>query len=942
MNLSAIRSLFVPSRPVEPADADDAAPDTSLKDSEGRTRGDTARDEGRPAEAVEGYEAHLALHPLDFAIWVQLGHMLKDADRPLEADEAYGRAIALRPDDADLLLHAASLKRRLGARREAMELFRRRAGTGLCGDAIAEMTAPDMVRHLTLADERRIAAHVSRVVSARLDGLVLVKASGVAPEPDGHFRLLDDRARLKFEPRIDPAVGLAGLCIELETMSTDKPVSGRLFLNYGDGFDDADFIPIGTGPGEAGLALTVPIAGPRRLKAIRWELDDKPNAVKITRIALQPGTDIDGALKEAVAALPDCVDLAADMAKVRTLVADPDISSADAARATLFLTGHLRAHNRAYEAWRRRWIDPRPGDYDRIRQMTEAMKVKPTFSFVIPVYNTPIPLLIECLNSILAQTYPHFEVCLADDRSPDPRVLETLDAYARRDSRIRVIRRPSNGHISAASNSALAAATGDFVVLMDHDDVIPDYALFCVAHAINQNPKAQILFSDEDKITVSGERFSPYFKGDFDPWLLFGHNMVSHLGVYRRDLLEKIGGFRLGLEGSQDYDLVLRAWEEAGDDAVVHVPHVLYHWRAIPGSTAVSADQKSYAIVAARTAITSHFVRTGAPFVSGIGFADGTTAMKRTRNLDTAVSIIIPTRDGLEDLRACVDSILAQEHRATEILIVDNGSEQAETLEYLADLERDAVARVIRDPRPFNFSALNNAAAAVATGEVLCFLNNDTEVMTKDWLDRARALLSMPKVGVVGARLLYPDGALQHFGVYTGTAEHGVASHAHHGLAPGGAGYFSKARLTQQFSAVTAACLFIRREVFDQVGGFDPELVVAYNDVDLCLKVRKAGWQVVADADLVLVHKESRTRGTDTDGEKAARLDREAALMRDRWGETLARDPFYSPNHSLDGQFGFAHPPRVPMPWREETSAASEQVKRQGGRLRGTIAASAA
>jgi GT2 family glycosyltransferase/SAM-dependent methyltransferase len=919
LNFSAIRSLFArlePAVEAEPVPERASVLDTSLRESEGRTLGDTARDAGRPSEAIVGYEAHLLEYPTDFAIWVQLGHMLKDTDRPLEADEAYGRALALRPDDTDVLLHAGSLKRRLGYRREAMELFRRRADTGFCADVVAEMTASDMTLHLTLADERRIAAHVSRAVASRLEGLTLIKASGIAPQADGAFRLTDASPRLKFEPQAGVAGSLAGLRIEIEILDPDKPLSGRLLLNYGEGFNDADFIPVETPAGSASLALTIPVVGPRHLKAVRWEIDDKQRQIRIVRLALLENVDAEAAVLEAAQAW-SALGVQDGLSDIRRYLDDPEIPAADAAKATVRLTSHLRAHNRDYEAWRRRWIEPRPGDDERIRAMTDAMAIKPTFSIVIPVYDTPIPLLVECLNSILDQTYPHFEVCLADDRSPNPKVLETLDAYARRDSRIKVIRRTSNGHISAASNSALAAATGDFVVLMDHDDLIPDYALFCVAHAINQNPKAQILFSDEDKITVAGERFQPYFKGDFDPWLLFGHNMVSHMGVYRRDLLEKIGGFRLGLEGSQDYDLVLRAWEEAGDDAVVHIPHVLYHWRAIPGSTAVSADQKSYAIVAARTAITSHFTRTGGPFVSGVGFAAGNTALKRTRNFDTAVSIIIPTRDGLDDLKACIDSILSFDHRATEILIVDNGSERSETLDYLAGLERDGVARVIRDPRPFNFSSLNNAAAAAATGEVLCFLNNDTEVVTKDWLDRARALLAMPKVGVVGARLLYPDGALQHFGVYTGTAEHGVASHAHHGLAPNAAGYFSKARLTQQFSAVTAACLFIRRDLFEDVGGFDPELVVAYNDVDLCLKVRKAGLQVVADADLVLIHKESRTRGSDADGEKAARLDREAALMRDRWGETLARDPFYSPNHSLDGQFGYAHPPRVPMPWRD-------------------------
>ena len=834
---SVIRRLIDALEPPVPATPVEAvAIDLSLRESEARTRGDAARDAGDFATAAEGYRDHLNDHPDDVAIWVQLGHMLKDTERLLEADHAYGRALALTPDDTDLLQHAGSLKRRLGQRKEAARLFHRCARRRLTPELIAEMTAPDMAKRLTDGDERAIAAHLSRTVSPLLGNLTLMGSTGVVPHDGGRLRLFGDDPWMKFDlGSVDADATLGALRIVFEPLDPARPVSGQVFLNYGDGSDPNDGISVSGHPGAGRTEVLVPIAAPRSVRTVRWDPDDKANDIRLHSVAFEPRMDPEAAIAATLAGLPVDIDYSREVAAVRRALAQSELTADEGRRVTRFLSSHLRGLNGEYEAWRRRWIEPRSQDYDRIRDLTEAMASKPTFSFVIPVYDTPIPLLIECLNSILAQTYPHFEVCLADDRSPDPRVLETLDDFARRDPRVKVIRRANNGHISAASNSALAAATGEFVVLMDHDDLIPDYALFVVAHAINQNPRAQILFSDEDKVTLSGERFQPYFKGDFDPWLLFGHNMVSHLGVYRRDLLEAIGGFRLGLEGSQDYDLVLRAWERAGDEAVVHIPHVLYHWRAIPGSTAVSADQKSYAIVAARAAITSHFTRIDAPFISVDGHAAGNTAVKRTRNLDTTVSIIIPTRDGLEDLKACIQSIDHSDHRAAELIIVDNGSEDSATLAYLSELETGGRAKVIRDPRPFNFSGLNNVAAAQATGDILCFLNNDTEVVTPDWLDRARALLSMPKVGVVGARLLYPDGALQHFGVYVGTAQHGVASHAHHGLAKGGAGYFSKARLTQQFSAVTAACLFIRREVFDQIGGFDPELRVAYKDVDLCL-----------------------------------------------------------------------------------------------------------
>lgn len=910
MKNSVIRSLiqaFQPPTELPP-------PDTSLQESPGRTRGDAARDAGDPAGAVEGYQAHLDLHPNDFAIWVQLGHMLKDTGHPLEADEAYGRALVLRPDDADLLLHCGSLRLALGRPKAAVKLLRRCAERKPSGDVLAQMSLPELASHLTDGDRRMIAAAVSRSLSSHMTGLTLQSCSGLVPFGGGRFRFSDDDPQLTLRlDRLADDVRLAGLKIVMR--SEGSPVRGRLYMDFGGGIDTTENLWLAGKAGSSIVDIVVPLAEPGLIRTVRWDPDDKANEVTIESLSLVP-LDFETALATVTANLPVDADLGPDADAARTALAQPRMTAVDAQRTMRLLTSHLRGQDNGYAIWRRRWVEPRAEDYPRIRALTEALAVKPTFSFVIPVYNPPIQLLKECIDSLLAQTYPHLEICLADDRSPDPRVLETLERYARRDPRIKIAARAANGHISAASNSAIALATGEFVVLVDHDDVIPDYALFVVADYINRHPHAQVLFSDEDKITVSGDRFEPYFKGTFDPWLMFGHNMVSHLGVYRRDLLDKVGGFRLGLEGSQDYDLLLRCWEEVGDDAIVHIPHVLYHWRVTPGSTSISADQKSYAITAAQNAINGHFSRTGTPLLSVDGFAPGTSAIRRTRNDEALVSIIIPTRDGLEDLSACIASILRHDHRATEILIVDNGSEQPETLAYLEDLDRRGVARILRHPQPFNFSEINNLAAAQARGDILCFLNNDTETVTKDWLDRARILLTLPQVGVVGARLLYPDGAIQHFGVHIGTAEHGVASHPHHGHPGSHPGYFGKARLTQQFSAVTAACLFIRREVFDRIGGFDPQLRVAYNDVDLCLKVRREGLQIVGDAGLVLIHKESRTRGSDVDGEKAARLEREAALMRERWSQTLARDPFYSPNHSLDGQFGLANPPRVPVPWR--------------------------
>lgn len=550
--------------------------------------------------------------------------------------------------------------------------------------------------------------------------------------------------------------------------------------------------------------------------------------------------------------------------------------------------------------------------------MTAAMAWRPRFSFVVPAYNTPVSLLSACLDALLAQTYGDFEICVADDHSPDPAVMTTLAEYAARDARVKFVRCETNGHISAASNHALAIATGEFIVLVDHDDLIPDFALFVVAYYLNLHPDADVLFSDEDKVDLRKMRSSPYFKGQWNRFLMYGHNMVSHLGIYRRSLVEAVGGFRIGLEGSQDYDLFLRCYERSSDDRIIHIPHVLYHWRMIPGSTAISPDQKSYAVVAAERAINDHFERTGLPLRSVPGFINGVTGIEPAGDLTTRLTIIIPTRNGLDVLKPCVDSILATDRVGVDILIVDNGSDDWATLDYLTELAKAGTAQVLRDTTPFNFSALNNRAAEAADGDLLCFLNNDTEVLASDWLARARALLSIEEVGIVGARLLYPDRTLQHFGLVLGMGRHGVAGTPHNGLHADDPGNFAKARLIQEFSAVTAACLFIRKADFLRVGGFEADLQVAYNDVDLCLKVRALGMKVVGDPGILLTHKESSTRGDDGRGARAQRLGQEAALMRERWGPLLAADPYYSPNLSLErSDFVLATPPRVPLPWQQ-------------------------
>lgn len=887
--------------------------------------GDAARDRGDWFEAAAQYGRHVAQQPQDFGIWVQHGHALKEAGRLAEADRSYSRALALRPRDVDLMMNYGHLKKARLDYPGAARLYGAAVDVDPGGAAIIELGSALIAPHATVEHRRVIDAVAGSALAVRCRGLTLLNAAGVIPLGEDRFELTSSDPWLEF--RLDRLAQspLGELSLDVRSDIEGRRLTGRLYVDYGAGYTNEHTIEL---PEARNGLSTVSLAALDQIRSVRWDPDDKGNIIRFGGAAFDAHADIDQTLARVRAIYPREVELEEDFHAIRKTLASAEITPQRAIAVSRFLGSTGADSPFDYPFWLRRWINPGPVDYARMEAMAAAFSRRPTFSFVMPVYNPPVALLSECIESLLAQTYADFEICIADDKSPNPEIRRLLEHYAAQDDRIKLALRPFNGHISAASNTALGLATGEFIVLVDHDDLVPDYCLFVVAHYINQHPEAQILYSDEDKISIDGQRFDPYLKGDFDPFLMYGHNMVSHLGVYRRDLIERIGGFRLGLEGSQDYDLLLRAYEVAGPGSVFHIPHVLYHWRAIPGSTAVSADQKSYAIVAAQHAINGHFERTGQPLRSIDGFAPGLSAVKHSRAFDTRVSIIIPTRDGLDVLRACVQSIQAFDHDNTEIVIVDNGSEEKATLSYLRSLEAAGIARVVRWPHPFNFSEINNVAAREATGDILCFLNNDTEVLGPLWLARARALLTLPDVGVVGARLLFPDGTLQHFGIVLGMGAHKIAGTPHGGHGGDDPGYLGKARLLQQFSAVTAACMFVRRDVFEVVGGFDTDFTVAYNDVDLCIRIRKAGFRIVADPEVVLTHKESRTRGDDLDGAKAKRLAREAALMRERWADVLDNDPFYSPNLSLErSDFALASPPRVPMPWRLAVSAATAGVK---------------
>lgn len=566
-------------------------------------------------------------------------------------------------------------------------------------------------------------------------------------------------------------------------------------------------------------------------------------------------------------------------------------------------------HN--YDLWVKQYDTLDDAKIGRIKDDIARWGNEPVISVIMPVYNPPLGLLREAIESVRTQLYPHWELCLADDASTDKDVIDYLKSLSLLDGRIKVIFREHNGHISAASNSALEVATGEFVALMDNDDLLTRHALYWVARTIRENPDAGIIYSDEDKISIDGTRSSPHFKSDWNEFLFRSQNMICHLGVYRRDLINEVGQFRVGFEGAQDYDLALRCVEKLERNQIIHIPRVLYHWRIHAGSTAMASEEKPYAALAGVNALNEHLERKG-----GVGTAElSSLGMYRVHYTLPAsaplVSLVIPTRNARALVKQCIDSIRQLTTYANyEIILIDNGSDEPESLEYFAQLDQEDNIRVMRDEGPFNYSALNNAAVRIANGELIGLINNDIEVISPKWLSEMVSIALQPKVGAVGARLWYPDDKLQHGGVIVGLG--GVAGHSHKYLPKGAHGYFCRAELIQEFSAVTAACLIVKKSVFDEVGGLDEEnLKVTFNDVDFCLKVQKAGYLNVWTPFAELYHHESATRGQEDTPQKQERFEQEVQYMKSKWSHILV-DYAYNPNLTLDYEdFSLAWPPRT-------------------------------
>ena len=550
-------------------------------------------------------------------------------------------------------------------------------------------------------------------------------------------------------------------------------------------------------------------------------------------------------------------------------------------------------------------------DPQEVRRNIDAMGYQPLISVVIPVYNVDPHWLRVCVDSIRNQYYPNWELCLADDHSSNPNVRPTLEELAASDKRIKVVFREENGHISRATNSALEVATGEFVALMDNDDEIPAFALYEVALALNENRDLDLIYSDEDKIDERGVRSAPHFKPDYSPDLLLSTNYISHLGVYRKSILDEIGGFRVGFEGSQDYDLTLRFVENTAPERIHHIPKVLYHWRMLATSTASSGAAKDYTSDAGLRALESMIERRGlnatvAPTEAFTMDDDehlisGVYDIHYQVNGEDLVSVIIPTKNGYDNVERSVNSIIAKtDYPNYEIILADNGSTNPRMQDLYRHFEEvlGERFRVEELDMPFNFSRINNLAAKTAKGKYLLFLNDDTEVISPSWMTRMVSFAQLNRVGVVGAKLSYPNETIQHAGIILGLG--GVAGHLQVGFPRSYLGYFGRLVENVNYYAVTAACCMLKADDFWAAGGFDEDLAVAYNDVDLCIRVHdQLHRDNVWAHEVELYHYESVTRGYDVKSrEKMERLKRESARFYKRYPAIIDNDPYYNPNLS--------------------------------------------
>ena len=536
-----------------------------------------------------------------------------------------------------------------------------------------------------------------------------------------------------------------------------------------------------------------------------------------------------------------------------------------------------------------------------IHDEVKKLDYNPKISIIVPVYNAPINYLEECIDSVIDQNYENWELCIADDKSTDPEVKKTLEKYKKKDKRIKVVYRKENGNISKATNSAFDIATGEYIALLDNDDVLTKDALYEVAKVINKDKTTDFIYTDEDKLNPEGRRCDPYFKADFSPDTLLSNNYICHLTVFKKSLLDEVGGERSEYDGAQDYDLFLRLTEKA--KKIVHIPRILYHWRIIPGSTSENISAKPKAVDAGKRAIEAALKRRKIKGTVDSSNNDGTYIVSYEIKNDPKISIIIPTRDYADTLETCLKSIYKKStYKNYEIIIIDNNSQEQETFDLFEKYKKaHKNFKVLRLECEFNYSYINNEAVKQATGDYILLLNNDTEVITEDWLEKMVMYASRPHIGAVGAKLLYPDNTIQHGGMIIGI--NGVASHAYINMPRTYGGHFGRLKAPFNYGGVTAACLMVEKKKYNEVGGLEEELQVNFNDVDFNMKLTKKGYYNVFLPQVELYHYESKSRGLDISKEKRQRTQNETAYMLNKWGKELTQDKFYNINYSRNSVY---------------------------------------
>lgn len=537
---------------------------------------------------------------------------------------------------------------------------------------------------------------------------------------------------------------------------------------------------------------------------------------------------------------------------------------------------------------------------EQLRNTLSEQIYQPRIAVLMPVYNTPEAFLREAIDSVIDQVYGNWELCIADDCSTEPHVRRTLHEYMERDPRIKVVFRSENGHIAHATNSALELVDAPWIAMFDHDDVLRAHALAEIVLEINRHPDAQIIYSDEDKIDEDGLRFDPFFKPDFSLELFRSQNYLNHLTVHRTENIRAVGGWAPDTIGSQDYDINLRIIERIDERQIRHIPKVLYHWRAIEGSTALASSEKPLCFDNAVKALQRHIERLQLPAeIIPLEDIRYTRIRFSVPHPSPLVSLIVPTRDKVDLLKACLESIFSKTtYQNYEVIVLNNESEEPATLKYFEEIKACQNVRIVPIEGAYNYSRFHNQAVPLARGSIVGLINNDIEVITPDWLTEMVSWAVQPHIGCVGAKLYFGDDTIQHAGVIVGMG--GVAGHAHKHRPRDHNGYFGNLRIVQNMSAVTAACMLFRKHIYAEVCGMDEvHLPVAFNDVDFCLKVREAGYKCVWTPFAELYHHESKTRGYEDTPEKQARAAREVAAIKARWGKMIESDPFYSKNLSL-------------------------------------------